>query len=263
MTTFTVNNRILNLFSAPLIANKRWYESRILRKEKIQVGFYDVTCRCDPSYFCQLQDVVSLDIDPEAKYGRLWVLDKGNKKCHPKLQIYTLRLNNLISNKELPKSRTPNSIVVDVRSKYGPAAYIGFKEANNLLVFWYKSRSWSVVSLAKKVWTDFLALDFNKPLMYIKGAEGDDLFSLNMTSLIDPDEEAVGSNDKNLDDNMWFILKILENDVVSYEGKFLGPSSGIAVDLNGGLNYYLIRDYVTLRWDTGYVLIFSSSISYV
>lgn len=141
-----------------------------------------------------MQDAAALDIDPEAKYGRLWVLDKGNKKCGPKILAYNLRLNGLIFSTEFPESKvySPNSIVVDVRSKHGPVAFIGLSESSHLVVFWYKWKSWSTLNLERPASTDFLALDFNTPLLYLKGSCGDDLFTMNTTLLLDSVEQGVG-----------------------------------------------------------------------
>lgn len=139
---------------------------------------------------------MALDVDPEAKYGRLWVLDKGNKKCNPKIMAYNLRLNSLIFSTEFLESKSffsPNSIVVDVRSKNGPVAFIGLRESSHLVVFWYKWKSWSTLNLERPAFTDFLALDFNTPLLYLKGSYGDDLFTVNTTLLLDSVDQGLGT----------------------------------------------------------------------
>ncbi|VEN55496.1 unnamed protein product, partial [Callosobruchus maculatus] len=75
-----------------------------------------------------LQDVISIDMQPQMM-TKLWILDKGSKKCPPKVVSFTLIYNTFSESTELSgiSGRSLNVIEID-HSEYkdGSRAYIGY-----------------------------------------------------------------------------------------------------------------------------------------
>lgn len=73
-----------------------------------------------------IQDAVSLDV--ESRKLKLWILDKGNEKCSPKLLSYSLLYNDILETIDFKDivSKDWNCLEIEQRSKdHDTKAYIG------------------------------------------------------------------------------------------------------------------------------------------
>ncbi|KAF2894440.1 hypothetical protein ILUMI_11729 [Ignelater luminosus] len=201
--------------------------------------------KCD-----QLQDAVSVDV--ELKKGRLWVLDRGSKKCSPKIVIYNLYTNSEICKHELDKNLNENvsCLVVDSSEERNINAYIGHDE-NVLTIFSFKDANyWSLRTEYQNksesfISTRHLALSKVSPVLYIGVDDSSELFYVNLTDIKKTKKIlSPGSTSMRLPE-----IKI------KLAGYKLGPSAGIIADTSGGLSYFLIRDFAVVRWDTSVALL--------
>lgn len=136
-----------------------------------------------------IQDAISVDVELK---GRLWVLDKGNMKCPPKVLIYNLHFNNLIHRNELngiPKDKL-NSLVLDpVVNEWGPRAYIGDIGDNKLIVFSYNNMSWWKLNLMDPehinlpIGTQYLTVSKEDTILYLTSSDSFELFALDILNV--------------------------------------------------------------------------------
>ncbi|VEN57373.1 unnamed protein product [Callosobruchus maculatus] len=190
-----------------------------------------------------LQDVISIDMQPQMM-TKLWILDKGNKKCPPKVVSFTLIYNTFSESTELSgiSGRSLNIIEID-HSEYkdGSRAYIGYAGENKLIVLslnnlkWWKIRLIQPTNPVEVIKVDYLAKSKTDSKLYITSKTGNEVYAMNTRDV------------KNLGD----IKKGNQKVNVTYEGDKLGRSTGIETDYKAGLNYYMISDYVILRWIIG------------
>ncbi|EFA08570.2 hypothetical protein TcasGA2_TC006225 [Tribolium castaneum] len=216
-----------NNFTHPTLVEASWFNEQPIfpRKDPFFLDFQTWN-NCD-----HLQDVVAIDM--EALRPRLWVLDKGNSECLPKIVIYNIfqKINYTL---DAPKDvGSFNSLVVD-----GPRAFIGLDDSNTLLLFSLNEFKWWQINLEAPntllpVSTKFLALGRKKPKLYLTGDDERAMFSLDLTELenFDQEEEIFNVN-------------------VTFLGEKLGNSTSLVADFKNGLSYYIPRDYVVVRWDT-------------
>lgn len=139
--------------------------------------------KCD-----KLQDAISVVV--EVKRGRLWVLDRGTKKCTPKIVIYNLYTNSEVYKHELDKISNKNvsCLVVDSREENNINAYIGHDE-NILTIFPLKdAKYWSLRTVYQNKSESFistrnLALSKTSPVLYIGVEDSSELFYINTTDI--------------------------------------------------------------------------------
>lgn len=138
-----------------------------------------------------LQDVISVDV--EINKGRLWILDKGNDLCQPKILIYNLYFNNLLTTHKLydgiPRLDL-NNIVLDVTQQNVVAAYVGDAGDGNLIELTYKnnnqlkSRSIKLVSNNyAPVSTKFMTISKTESVLYTTSDQNKALFNVNLKDL--------------------------------------------------------------------------------
>nr|CAH7736196.1 unnamed protein product [Callosobruchus chinensis] len=190
-----------------------------------------------------LQDVISIDIQPQMM-TKLWILDKGSEKCPPKVVSFTLIYNAFSESTELSgiAGRGLNIIETD-HSEYkdGSRAYIGYAGENKLIVLslnnlkWWEIRLIEPTNPIQMINVDYLAKSKTDSKLYITSKDGNEVYAMNTRDV------------KNLGDRKNGNQKVN----VTYVGDKLGRSTGIETGYKAGLNYYMIRDYVILRWIIG------------
>ncbi|XP_056634256.1 uncharacterized protein LOC130443549 isoform X1 [Diorhabda sublineata] len=196
-----------------------------------------------------IQDAIYLSMEP--LIPKLWILDRGNYDCSPKILSYHT-IFNLISDKtELTtiRGRNLNSMVIDpiFEKNFGHRAYIGQTDENFLIVFCLKTLIWWKVHLTESsnpfmvVNTNFLEISKTSSNLFLTGNEREDIFSLNLEQLRHlPLVETEGDS---------LILN------VTLLGQKLGASTGIVSDLDGGLIYFMKRFHAILRWNTEFPIV--------
>ncbi|KAF5284539.1 hypothetical protein FQA39_LY16989 [Lamprigera yunnana] len=208
-----------------------WNGNNLLLNSGRKLSFQQYWDKCE-----NLQNVVSVDV--EAKTGRLWILDKGTKKCYPKIVIYDLYTNIILHVSKLDSfaDEELSYLVVDQSVEFGTFCYVGQKSANKLIVFSLDSLIWSIIKFdSGPIRPERIVISRSDLKLFLTADKGDDVLALNLT-----DVRSIGGK-------RFFTDHTLD---VAYVGKKLGPSTGIAVDIAGGLNYYLPRDHAVVRWDT-------------
>ncbi|KAK4874678.1 hypothetical protein RN001_014038 [Aquatica leii] len=223
-------NSCYSNITTPTLIEASWNGNNIVLHSGKKLFFKQIWGKCD-----QLQNVVSLDV--EVKKARLWILDEGNKKCPPKLLIY-----NLYGNYEVHVSSFYNFaneelsyLSVDALTEFGTLCYITFKTSNNIIVFSLNNLGWCVVSFnSGPIHPHRIAISKSNLHLYLTADNNDELLALNLSEV-----RNIGRQALMLDQKLG----------VAYVGKKLGPSTGIVIDVAGGLNYYLPRDYAVVRWD--------------
>lgn len=73
-----------------------------------------------------IQDAISIDLEPRRL--TLWILDKGNDKCPPKMLSYSLLYNNIVDTvilKKVPRRNLNCLEVVQKSVDHESKAYIG------------------------------------------------------------------------------------------------------------------------------------------
>ncbi|KAJ8923459.1 hypothetical protein NQ315_002018 [Exocentrus adspersus] len=201
-----------------------------------------------------IQDAISLVIEPTATWPKLWILDKGNEVCTPKIWSYNIIYNSLSDFGELENipGRDLNSIVIDpIQGEFGYRMYVGNAGENTLLIFTTKNLKWWKVTLQEpsnsvpfSINADFLTISKTDSALYITGKNNLDLFSINLDEIRNfeeplPYEAQVCNNYFSMEVNATLL------------GQKLGISTGLEADLKSGLNYYMVRDYVVVRWLIG------------
>ncbi|CAH1972070.1 unnamed protein product, partial [Acanthoscelides obtectus] len=190
-----------------------------------------------------LQDVISIDMQQQMR-TKLWILDKGSKKCLPKVTSLTLIYNSFSENIELNgiAGRDLNTIKVDPGEyQDGARAYIGSAGENEMIALslntlkWWKIHLIEPINPVQVIKVDYLAKSKTDSKLYITSKDGNEVYFLNTHDI------------KKLDHKKKGIQKVN----VTYVGDKLGASTGIETDYKAGLNYYMVSDYVILRWIIG------------
>ncbi|KAF5288320.1 hypothetical protein FQR65_LT12054 [Abscondita terminalis] len=218
------------------IIETNWNGNNLEPKSRTKSFFKQTWKNCD-----ELQNVVSLDVEPK-KY-RLWILDKGSEKCLPKLVIYNLHGNyeEYITEFYDFANEDLSYLTVDPLNEFNTLCYIGMKTSNKIIVFSWNNRNWTVVSFSSgQVHPQRIAISTNNLHMFFTYDKSDDLLALNLSDVRNVGRTDVTQNHK---------LNI------AYIGKKLGPSTGMVIDVLGGLNYFLSRDYAVVRWDINNALL--------
>ncbi|XP_044253218.1 uncharacterized protein LOC123004163 [Tribolium madens] len=215
-----------NNITNPTLVEASWFNEQPIFPRKYPFFLdFQTWNNCD-----HLQDVVAVDM--ETMRPRLWVLDKGNLECLPKIVIYNIfqKINFTL---EAPKNVSFNSLVVD-----GPKAYIGLDASSNLLIFSLAEFKWWQINLEAPntnlpISTKYVALGRKEPILYLTGGDERGIFSLDLTEIesFNQEEEIFNAN-------------------VTFLGEKLGNSTCLVADFKNGLSYYIPRDYVVVRWDT-------------
>ncbi|KAK9752195.1 Major royal jelly protein [Popillia japonica] len=192
------------------------------------------------------QDVISVDLD--ARKAKLWVLDRGNQNCLPKIVIYNLHYNTIGQScklsDDLVVGEKLSALVVDpIEDKMGKKAYIGGLD-NYILIFCLRGlKLWKIKVLSPLnfdlvISTSSLTISTKRSVLFLTGTTDINLHSFNLTNLKDYHE--IYSNKKEV---------YLQMNVTTI-GEKLGPSSGMIADSGSGLYYYLIRDYAIVKWNS-------------
>ncbi|GJQ83886.1 hypothetical protein Trydic_g19827 [Trypoxylus dichotomus] len=195
------------------------------------------------------QDVISLDVD--GGRAKLWALDRGSRRCSPKIVIYNLHYNTIASSSKLidiDGEKLSNLVIDPDESNSGKKAYVGGIE-NYILVFYARgTKLWKIKILNAldvhiHIPTNFLAISAKAPVLYLTGPDDLKLYSMNLTMLKDGEETNLKRKD--------VFLQLITTTI----GEKLGPSSGLTLDSNDGLYYYMTRDYAVVRWNTSMPLV--------
>ncbi|CAH1116316.1 unnamed protein product [Phaedon cochleariae] len=208
------------------------------RRQKVQVHQNWNDCE-------HIQDAISLDI--EIKRHRLWILDRGNTLCHPKIISFNLLYNIISDVSELANisGEHLNVITIDPEiGKHGYRAYIARTGNNEILVLslnkliWWKLKLSEPSNPLKTIKADFLAISKTSPQLFLTSKDDDELFALDIKNIRNSENQVA-----------------LETTVVPYNvtsvGRKLGLSSGLETDLKSGLIYFMTRDYAIVRWVIG------------
>ncbi|XP_060522245.1 uncharacterized protein LOC132699508 [Cylas formicarius] len=220
----------------PTVLEVSWTElSHPLSKTRIKAISGQTEGNCS-----ELLNAVALDI--ETRRSKLWILDKGNEACSPKLIAYMLFQNSFsdlnivlsgISGKML------NTIVIDDEIGIPTSrAFVGNTGENSIVVIYLDDMEWRKFALVEAnkflpINADFIAISKDKSLLYFTSTESTTMFSTNTTNFAEPISEVASAN-------------------VTVLGHKLGVSSALETDYRNGLIYYLTRDYAVVRWSTGY-----------
>ncbi|KAI4456322.1 protein yellow-related [Holotrichia oblita] len=197
------------------------------------------------------QDVVSIDLDP--KKAKLWVLDRGNRKCLPKIVIYNLHYNTIgqsckLSDDLIIGEKLSVLVVDPIEDNIGKKAYIGGLD-NHILIFSLRGlKLWKIqvlnpVDLNLSISTSSLAISTIESVLFLSGISDINLHSFNLTILKHYHE--IYSNKKEV---------YLQINITTI-GEKLGPSSSMIADSGSALYYYLIRDYAVVKWNSSTPLI--------
>ncbi|KAL1498205.1 hypothetical protein ABEB36_009041 [Hypothenemus hampei] len=230
-----------NNISHPTLVELPWKDNVIL-KSRMQLpieGQMWADCK-------ELQNAVSLA--KEGVKSKLWILDQGNQFCPAKVMMYSMLHNRFIENElidlaEVDRNRL-NSLVVENGTKIGDhRAFIGSVGENELLVCYLKNLKCvraqllqnSLQTSLKPINGDFLTINKGDSVMFFTSKDSLEVYSLDIQAI--PEELQAEPSDN---------LTIL----VKYRGNKLGMSSGLMVDSQNGLLYYLTRDNVIVRWNT-------------
>ncbi|KAG5883609.1 hypothetical protein JTB14_025183 [Gonioctena quinquepunctata] len=195
-----------------------------------------------------IQDAVSLDI--EHRTHRLWILDKGNELCQPKVVSYSLFFNSISETSELTNivGTYLNILTIDREvAVTGPRAYVGNAGQNILLVFslekliWWKVELLNMYNPLSTINVDYIATSKTGPELFITSEKELDLFALDLEIVRNAEEPSALDTEK-----------ILLRSNVTLIGKKLGKSRGLEADYKSGLSYFMLRDYAILRWLIGF-----------
>lgn len=143
-----------------------------------------------------VQNAIALDM--EMLRIRLWILDKGSKKCSPKLVIHSLyEKSDYTSNVPdyVPQDKL-SSILIDNDLKLnGPRAYIGVDGEAYLVIFSLRKFQWLQIFVQSTkslpISTKFLSFSRPESLLYITGAHERAIFSLNLNDIEIPWDEVI------------------------------------------------------------------------
>ncbi|XP_011310766.1 uncharacterized protein [Fopius arisanus] len=226
-----------------------WYpdqtpELSFLLPQTSNVSAYPSVEIQEPNDLCKnLISIIGLDTDNR---GRLWVLDAPeNSHCPAKVIIFDLRKNEEISRDDLPgisQKRLRNLIVDPVVGPRGYRAYLGDAGDDSLLVYtighsghrtWWKLNLHRPPDVRNIIATDLAICRRNQ--LFMTGGNSLDLFSINLETLRNEEPPAISSSQRTN---------------VTYHGIKMGVSSGLICDSKGGLHYFLVTEYASVRWDT-------------
>lgn len=187
----------------------------------------------------ELQNAISAEV--EQKRGRLWVLDGGTDKCPATIVVYNLYYNTEVVRVPLAYGSW-SSLTVDTRGNdfVGGKVFVG-GQGSDLLVFSAISmKMWRLKLMVPdmehiQVSAELLAISKLDSVIYLTGSKSEEVFEMDL-KWIRMQKNPIQEEPLNVN--------------VTYLGNKLGQSSGMTTDIKGGLNYYMIRDYAVLRWDT-------------
>ncbi|KAH0560533.1 major royal jelly protein 1-like [Cotesia glomerata] len=192
-----------------------------------------------------LLSVTALDIDNR---GRLWVLDSPeDMNCPAKIIIYNLHHNEEISRENLlgvPRKNLKCLTVDPVIGLWGHRGYIGDPGDESIIIFdtgLTGQRKWWKLHLkhgptVPRVYTNDLTISRKNKRLYITGTNSLDLFSIDLDKLRHRDRLSVEYSD------------------ILWHGIKLGTSTGLLCDSKDGVQYFLVSEHASVRWDTKYNL---------
>ncbi|XP_018567486.1 uncharacterized protein LOC108908061 [Anoplophora glabripennis] len=198
----------------------------------------------------KIQDAISLDMEP--RKPKLWILDKGNEFCNPKILSYNVIFNTISEISELQNVPRENLNVITIdpqQSEFGSRIYIGNAGDSTLLVFSSNNLKWRKLTLrdmsnpAISINADYLAISKTDSFMYITGRKSLELFSINLHDVRSSEEPSSNESEKE--------INVSSTVNVTLIGQKLGMSTGLETDFKSGLSYYMVRDYVVVRWMIG------------
>lgn len=156
-----------------------------------------------------IQDAIALDVEPRKLM--LWILDRGNSKCSPKIISYSLIYNDvldMIDLENVPRKKLNTLEIVQRSMDHETRAYIGnagkhkvhFEKGirykteffvlgdNIIIVVSLKNLRWWRLHLAEMnhfglIKADYLAVSKIEPLLFITGKNGTKLFSLDLDTV--------------------------------------------------------------------------------
>ncbi|KAJ8959609.1 hypothetical protein NQ318_021795 [Aromia moschata] len=236
-----------NNVSNPTVVEVAWtinhiYSSSNIPTKRQKILDYQQWGECK-----DLQDAISVDVEP--KKPKIWILDKGNELCLPKIVSYNLFYNNIFESctlTDIPRQNL-NTLVIDrAYGKFGHRAYIGNAGDDTILIFFLDElKYWKLKLLHMdypfiSVSADFLSISKIDPVLYITGRNSIELFSIDLENIRNLEEPLISeAQATNLECKVTFL------------GHKLEISSGLETDYKNGLSYYLVRDYVVVRWLIG------------
>ncbi|XP_023026494.2 uncharacterized protein [Leptinotarsa decemlineata] len=234
-----------NAFSGPTLVETNWIEellhTPIIKGGRHQILNYQKWGECE-----HIQDAVSLDI--EHKVHKLWILDRGNELCLPKIASFSLFYNSISEVSQLTNiiGGKLNILTIDpVVGKSGQRAYVGNAGENSLLVFSLEKLVWWRLELLEQanplssINADFLAISKTGPELFIASENDLELFALDLHNLRTLEEPSIIDEKNTRKENVTLI------------GKKLGKSRGLEADFKSGLSYFMMRDYAIVRWLIG------------
>ncbi|KAL9702652.1 hypothetical protein quinque_006170 [Culex quinquefasciatus] len=195
-----------------------------------------------------LKKVIWTDVDP---VGRLWILDRGDEQCNPKLLISSLIF---ASSKEIrydfsDSSRELHSIVVDpIQASDGDTrAFVTLENTDYLLFFSLFKQAVGKLQFEKKDFSRITPISLsevtiNQNRLYISDSLTGRLFSLpvkTIRQLTFPEDD---------------VQKMVMKTNVTYLGRLLGRASGLKLDLRDNLFYIIPRDGAIVKWKPGRAL---------
>ncbi|XP_050297862.1 uncharacterized protein LOC126737151 [Anthonomus grandis grandis] len=233
-----------NNVTHPTFVEVPWKEYNVILKSRFSKHIEDqIWAECD-----NLQNAISLA--KEGPKAKLWILDKGNEFCPPKLMTYSIFHNKFLEEEiielaDIPKEGLSTIVVENEPTIGNHRAFIANAGENTILVCFLAKLECNKINLIEKrtppstVLVDFLDISKTDSTMYLTGLQSSNLWSFDLANL--PTESGKKHDPP-------FAVN------VKWVGETLGLSSGLETDYKNGLLYYLTKDYAIVRWNTEEVL---------